>query len=82
MLEINEIWHIKYFRYTKFYFNVKNDFYETYQLLGQTNPKIKIAQKFMIGISSIPISNKISSDKSFIEHLPQVMPKLAFKFEF
>ena len=44
-------------------------------------PKIKITQKFMFDISSIPILTAIS-DKSFIEHLPQIMPKLVPEFEF
>ena len=35
----------------------------------------------MFDVSSIPISSTVS-DKSFIEHLPQVMPKLFPEFEF
>ena len=35
----------------------------------------------MFDFSSIPISTAIY-DKSFIEHLPQVMPKLVPEFEF
>ena len=35
----------------------------------------------MFGISSIPISTVIS-DKSFVEQLPQAMPKLVPEFEF
>ena len=42
---------------------------------------IKIAQKFMFDISSIPISTAIS-DKSFIDYLPQVAPQLVPEFEF
>ena len=34
----------------------------------------------MFDISSIPLSTTIS-DKSFIEHLPQVMPKLVPEFD-
>ena len=35
----------------------------------------------MFDISNIPISTQIS-DKSVIEHLPQVMPKLVHEFNF
>ena len=45
----------------------------------QINPKIKIALKFMFQISSIPILT-MRSDKSFIEHLLHVMPKLVSDF--
>ena len=48
--------------------------------LGQINPKIKVAQKFIFDISSIPIWTMIS-DESFIEHLPRVLPKLVPEFE-
>ena len=48
-------------------------------LPGQINPKIKIALNFMFGISSIPILT-MRSDKSFIEHLLHVMPKLVSDF--
>ena len=48
---------------------------------GQINPKIKVAQKFIFDTSSIPILTAIF-DKMFIEHLPQVMPKLVPEFDF
>ena len=46
-----------------------------YQLPGQINPKIKIVLKFMFDISRIPVL-RMRPDKSFIEHLLHVMPKL------
>ena len=52
-----------------------------YQLPGQINPKIKIARKFVFDISSILILTT-RSDKSFIEHLLHVMPKLVSDLEF
>ena len=52
-----------------------------YQLPGQINPKIKIAWKFVFDISSILILTT-RSDKSFIEHLLHVMPKLVSDLEF
>ena len=48
---------------------------------GQINHKNKIALRFMFDISNIPILTAIS-DKSFIEHLLHVMPKLISKCEF
>ena len=73
---------MRYFKYIDFDFNVKNIFYEIFtSCLGQINPKIKIAQKFVFDISSILVLITIS-DKSFIEHLPEVMPKLVPEFEF
>ena len=56
-------------------------FITIYQPLIHINPKIKIAKKFMFNISSSPILTMIS-DTSFIDHLPQVMPKLVPKFPF
>ena len=50
-------------------------------LTGQIYPKIKIALKFMFDISSIPILT-MRSDKSFIEHLRHVLPKLVSNLEF
>ena len=41
-------------------------------MLGQIKPQIKISQKSMFDISSILVSAMVS-DKSFIEHLSQVM---------
>ena len=53
------------------------------ELLGQINPKVKTARKFMFDISSILISTTMSSfTESFTENLPQVMPKLTPEFEF
>ena len=72
----------KIFQIYQFRVQCQNWFlWNTYQLLDQINPKIKIAQKFMLDILSIPISTTIS-DESFIEHSPQVMPKLVPEFEF
>ena len=51
-----------------------------YEILGQIHPKIKITPKFMFDISSISILTLIS-DKRFMEHLSQVMPKLVPVFE-
>ena len=48
---------------------------------GQINSKIKIAQKFMFDISNIPILTT-RSDKTFIEQLLHIMPKLISEFEF
>ena len=48
-------------------------------LPDQTNPKIKIALKFMFDISSIPILT-MKSDKSFIEHLLHAMAKIGLRF--
>ena len=50
-------------------------------MLGQINPQIKISQKSMFDISSILVSAMVS-DKSFIEHLSQVMLKVVREFEF
>ena len=44
-------------------------------------PQDQNCSEIMFDISSIPISTTIS-DKSFIEHLPQVMSKLVPEFEF
>ena len=52
-----------------------------YQVPDQVNPNIKITLKFMFDISSIPILI-MRSDKSFIEHLLHVMPKLISDLEF
>ena len=49
--------------------------------VGQINPRIKIAQKFMFDMSSTLILTA-TFDKSFIEHLPQVIPKLVREFDF
>ena len=50
-------------------------------LPGQINPKIKITLTVMFDISSIPVLT-MRSDKSFIEYLLHVMPKLVSDFEF
>ena len=52
-----------------------------YQLPGQVNPKTEIALKFIFNISSIRIL-AMRSEKSFIENLLHVMPKLVSDLEF
>ena len=48
-------------------------------LLGQINSKIKIALKFMFGVSSVAILT-MRSNKSFIEHLTTCYAKTGLRF--
>ena len=74
MLKFIEIWHIWYFKYTDFDFNVKNNFCQIFTTCYvQISPKIKNAQNLLksgtLDISNILISISMSK-KVFMKYLP------------
>ena len=75
-----ETWHIWYFKYTDFSFNVKINFYGIFTTSeAQISPEIKNAQNFYkvcsFGISNMLISI-LMSKMIFVTYLPLVRPKL------
>ena len=83
--EFFEIWHIRYFKYTNFDFNIKNNFYEIFTTCqAQISSKIKSVQSLLkfgtFNISKILILI-LMTKIVFIKYLPAVRPKLVLKLK-